>query len=90
VQRTFWWRDIAELVSTQQFALATRVAQDLDADLNFSLTAIMRSAEAMPRELLTNPEKFRQFVAGNRHRYGARLFDPSPRTTRESVADACG
>jgi diguanylate cyclase (GGDEF)-like protein/PAS domain S-box-containing protein len=63
VQATFLRRDIIELVSTQQFALATRVAQDLDADLNFSLAAIARSAEAMPRHLLTNPEKFRQFYA---------------------------
>jgi diguanylate cyclase (GGDEF)-like protein/PAS domain S-box-containing protein len=63
VQATFLRRDITELVSTQQFALATRVAQDLDADLSFSLAAITRSAEVMPRELLANPEKFRQFYA---------------------------
>ena len=43
VQAAFLRRDITELVSTQQFALATRVAHDLDADLNFSLAAVTRA-----------------------------------------------
>lgn len=63
VQAVFLRRDIGALVSTQQFALATRVANDLDADLKFSLAAITRSAEAMPRDLLADPAKFRQFYA---------------------------
>lgn len=63
VQAGFLRRDITELVSTQQFALTSRVARDLDADLKFSLTALTLSAEAMPREVLTDPAKFRQFYA---------------------------
>ena len=63
VQAGFLRRDITELVSTQQFALTTRIARDLDADLTFSLVALARSAESMPRELLTDPAKFRQFFA---------------------------
>jgi two-component system, sensor histidine kinase and response regulator len=63
VQAGFLRRDITTLVSSQQSALANRVANDLDADLKFSLAAITRSAEAMPRELLTDPARFRQFYA---------------------------
>ena len=56
MQAGFLRRDITELVSTQQFALTSRVARDLDADLKFSLTALTLSAEAMPREVLTDPD----------------------------------
>ena len=63
IQVNFLRRDIADVLSAQQFTLATQAAHDLDGKLAASLNALARSADSLPRDILTDPDKVRNFYA---------------------------
>jgi hypothetical protein len=63
IQVSLLRRDIAEVLSAQQFTLASQVAHDLDGKLAASLNALARSAESLPRDILNDPPRVRTFYA---------------------------
>jgi len=63
IQVSFLRRDIADVLSAQQFTLASQVAHDLDGKLAASLNALAKSAESLPHDIVSDPDRVRIFYA---------------------------
>ena len=63
LQMHFMRKDLANVISDQQFTLASRVAESIDTRLAQSREAIAAVALAFPPEMLTAPARVREYYA---------------------------
>ena len=63
LQRHFVRKDLAQLIADQQFALVSRVAENIDARLAANLEAISAHAGVFPVALLKSPARIRDYYA---------------------------
>ncbi len=60
----FLREDIATLAASQQLALATYVAHDIDRKITEREQLLRRMARSLPAELLTRPEELHAWLGG--------------------------
>jgi diguanylate cyclase (GGDEF)-like protein/PAS domain S-box-containing protein len=63
IQRHFVRQDIVKLLSDSQFALATRVADELDSKMQLHLQSLAQAAAATPANVLQSPERIRAYYS---------------------------
>lgn len=61
VQLRFMHRDLARVLADQQFALVSRLAQEIDAKFDNYADVLARSAATLPPELLDSPAALREY-----------------------------